>query len=164
MFRPGLEPVSFAVAAVLSTIPLCVFRGKSCNQILIPEAQTRWWELKSWRSLYFVLPPRLLPLGMSCVCIALVLSFSLSLCSLSCPPFLPLPPSGCWWCTVSGNQSNGAGAQSKEYLKAMGLFSQLHAERGGEGVAIGRREGKWRDGRFGVEREPYLSHKCFSAH
>lgn len=88
--------------------PASVFLGeKSCNQILIPEAQTRWWKLKSWRSVGFFPFSSLSPSSPSrCVSNVLLLLFSFSLCSLSCHPVLPLPPSGCWWCTVSGNQGN----------------------------------------------------------
>lgn len=51
--------------------PLTVFLvEKSCNQVLIPKAQTRWWELKSWISLG-------LPLLLSslCVCVSCVFFF-----------------------------------------------------------------------------------------
>lgn len=146
--------------------PPSVFLGeKSCNQILIPEAQTRWWELKSWRSLDFFFPC-LSPL-LVCLCFLLflfVLSPSLSSLLSSCAP---LPPSGCWWCTVSGNQGNWPGAQSQGPSKSKGLFSQLHAEREGgecwngkkekEEAARGNRDMvvlEWRRG-------PHFSLNCF---
>lgn len=74
--------------------PASVFLGeKSCNQILIPEAQTRWWKLKSWRSVFFFpffLPFSLFSLSVCLQCfIALVLFFSLLSLLSPCPP----PPS-----------------------------------------------------------------------
>lgn len=51
--------------------PLTVFLvEKSCNQVLIPKAQTRWWELKSWISLG-------LPLLLSSLCVCLLCVFLL---------------------------------------------------------------------------------------
>lgn len=140
--------------------PPSVFLGeKSCNQILIPEAQTRWWELKSWRSLvcfllFFFPLPLSVCLGVSPV--FLLLLFSLSLCSLSCHPVLPLPPSGCWWCSMSGNQGNWPGAQSQGPSKSNeAIFSAARRERGGEGVEM------WRDGSFGMKKGPCISLNCF---
>lgn len=79
--------------------PLTVFLvEKSCNQVLIPKAQTRWWELKSWISLG-------LPLLLSSLCVCLLCVFLLCFflfffkhCSVFLCSFLP-PPS-IWFLVV----------------------------------------------------------------
>ena len=123
--------------------PPSVFLGeKSCNQILIPEAQTRWWELKSWRSLAFFFSllcfSLLFSLSACLLCfIALVLSFSpLSLLSSCPPPSLHLVVGGV---RCQETREIDLEPRVKAHLKATGLFSQLHAERGGEVL-------KWEEG------------------
>lgn len=82
-------------------------------------------------------PSPFLPLGVSpmfyCSC-SLFLS-ALSLVVLSSPP----PPSGCWWCTVSGNQGNWPVAQSRGPSKSNGAIFSAACREGGEGVDMGRR-------------------------
>lgn len=88
--------------------PASMFLGeKSCNQILIPEAQTRWWKLKSWRSVGFFPFSSLSPSSSPSRCVSnvLLLLFSFSLCSLSCHPVLP-PPS-IWMLVVYGVRKPG---------------------------------------------------------
>lgn len=101
--------------------PPSVFLGeKSCNQILIPEAQTRWWKLKSWRSLGFFSHLCFSLFSPSqCVSSVLLLLFSVSLCShlSSCPP-----PSSIWLMVVysvrkPGKMTWSLGRKPRKVLK-----------------------------------------------
>lgn len=93
----------------LNNPPSVFLGGKSCNQILIPEAQTRWWKLKSWRSLFFFSLSSVPPLPSPsryvscfyCSC-SLFLSFPLLSLLSSCPP----PPS-IWLLVVYGVRKLG---------------------------------------------------------
>lgn len=143
---------SICCSSISLNNPPSVFLGeKSCNQILIPKAQTRWWELESWRSLdYF--PPLPLPL---CEFLFLFLSLSLSLTlSLTLSIFLPflsitlvfLSSSSSLHLVVGGLWCHETGEidlqlRVKAHLKSMGLFSQLQTEKEGERV-LKREEGK----------------------
>lgn len=111
--------------------PLTVFLvEKSCNQVLIPKAQTRWWELKSWISLG-------LPLLLSslCVCVSCLFFFCFFLNIALCFSVLSfhLHPSGFWWCTMSGSQGNWPVAQSQNPSESI-IFTAACRERKGVGV------------------------------
>lgn len=97
----------------LNNPPSVFLGGKSYNQILTPEAQTRWCKLKSWRSVFFSLSPLfccpLLRLGVSPIFIALVLSFPLLSPLSSCSP----PPS-IWLLVVYGVRKPGKLTWSSE--------------------------------------------------
>lgn len=157
--------------------PLSVFLGeKSCNQILIPEAQTRWWELKSWRSpdlfsLLFLHPSSLsLPpsQSVSCFFIALVLFPCLSHRSLSGRPVLP-PPS-IWLLVVYNVRKPGkltCNPEPRPVEKHRGYFLSCTQRGKGGGVEMGRREMREKrreiDGSFG--KEGALPHtKLFQEH
>lgn len=124
--------------------PPSVFLGeKSCNQILIPEAQTRWWELSSQRSLglfFLSVAPSSSP--SRCVSCFLLLffslslfSFALSLVALSCSS-LHLVVGGV---RCQETREIDPEPRVKAHLKATLLFSQLHAERRRDGVEMGRK-------------------------
>lgn len=79
----------------------------------------------------------------------------------------PLSPSGCWWCTVSGNQGNWPEAQSQGLSKSnRAIFSAACRETGrrcwnGKKRNEEEKKGKWRDGRSGLRKRPCLSLNCF---
>lgn len=122
--------------------PPSVFLGeKSCNQILIPEAQTRWWQLKSWRSLGFFFSRLCFSFFFSpSVCllcfISLVLCFSLLSFVVLSSPFFHLVHGGV---QCQETRENDLEPRVKAHLKTAGLFSHLHAERGGEGTEKGKK-------------------------
>lgn len=123
----------------LNNPPSVFLEGKSCNQVLIPEAQTRWLKLKSLH--LFSLSFSLLFSLSVCLLFLLLLfslflfSFALSLIILSSPS-LHLVVGGVW---CQETREIDLEPRVKVYLKARGLFSQLHTERGGEGVEMGRK-------------------------
>lgn len=105
--------------------PPSVFLGeKSCNQILIPEAQTRCWKLKYFFSLSSV-PPSPSPPWWDCFKLLL---FSLSLLSSCHPPSLHLVVGGV---RCQETREIDLEPRATAHLKAPGLFSQLHAGREG---------------------------------
>lgn len=126
--------------------PLTVFLvEKSCNQVLIPKAQTRWWELKSWISLG-------LPLLLSSLCVCLLCVFLLCvfffffLNTALCFSVLSfhLHPSGFWWCTMSGSQGNWPVAQSQNPSESI-IFTAACRERKGWGCAEMKLRGNQRE-------------------
>lgn len=98
---------------------------KSCNQIFIPESQTRCWEHRLTEVCPIPPLPLLPPLSLAFI----PHFFFHSLPEVRVPP----PSSGCRWCSVSGNSDIDLEPRVEAHLKALGLFSQLHAGWGVKG-------------------------------